>query len=122
MKTNNVATATSKRIKFTTEETEAIRRAARAVWDEVGYDCLQAVADDKGKDINAVTVSRAVVIEIALDAGRAEEMLRSQQRRDEKAGRPAVITDDFFTRLQAATYKQLIALVRPAFTYTRYGM
>ena len=99
------------KVAFSDAEVEAIRSAARRVWDECGYDVLQAVADDKGKDINRVTVSRAEVIEIALDADRAKDRLR----------RMSVWTDDFATRYEAASYKELIAVVKPAFAYARYG-
>ena len=97
-------------VPFNDEEKRALQDAARAVWEEVAYDLLQAVAEEQGKDINRVTVSRAEVIEVALDAGRSEEILRSRQRRDAKAGRPAVVTDDLLKRMDRASYEQLIAI------------
>lgn len=105
------------RVTFSDEEKKELQRAALAVWDECAYDLLQAVAEERGKNINDVTIPRSHVIEIALDAGRAEERLR--RGRDRK---PGVLTDDFFKRLEAADYETLIAAVKPAFPYARYGM
>ena len=109
--------ATKTKIVFNEAELEAIRSAASSVWDECAYDMLQATAEDKGKSINSVTVSRAVVIEIALDAGRPEERLKEMRRR-----KPELITDDFLARYAAASYEQLIAIVKPVFQYSRYGL
>lgn len=104
--------------RFSDDEIKSIQGAALRVWDEIAYDCLQATADDKGKDINAVTISRSQVIELALDAGRAEEMLMEHTKRDVTAEQRG----DFLVRLRTADYQQLIKLVKPAFTYARYGM
>lgn len=108
---------TTKAVTFTKDEQALLGRFAYAVWEECGGDVLTAVAEEKGKDINAVTVSRAEVIEIALDAGRMEERLRAAKKR----GDPKV-TDDLLTRVAAADYDTLIKAVRPSFTYARYGM
>ena len=105
------------KIAFSEPELEAIRSAASGVWDECAYDMLQATADDKGKDINDVSVRRSVVIEIALDAGRPEERLKDMRRR-----KPELITDDFLARYAAASYEQLISIVKPAFPYSTYGL
>ena len=110
----STSTTTTVRVKFSDEEKELIRRAASAVWDECAYDVLQGVADEKGKNINAVTVSRAVAIEIALDAGRCEDRIRRSKN--------PLATADLLTRMSQATYRQLIAIVRPSFPFARYGM
>jgi len=95
---------------FTAEEIQELGREANRVWDEIGGDCLQAIADDTGKDINRVSMSRAHVIEVVLDAGRFEQALGDNGYEDL---REKWITLD---------YKQKIAIVKPAFPYTRYGM
>lgn len=110
------------KIQFTEEEVKRIQQTVHHVWDEIAYDVLQGVADEKGKDINAVTVSRAVAIEVALDADRAKEEMRHDMYLAEKAGRSCVITKDLLERLDALDYKALIKLVKPAFPYSRYGM
>jgi hypothetical protein len=99
-------------VQFTDDEKKAMQSAALAVWDECAYDILQATAEEEGKDINSVTVSRDAAIEIALDSGRMEDLLRRS---------PGVITEDLLKRIQAADYKTLIAAVRPAFGFGRYG-
>lgn len=98
-------------VTFTPEEALAMQRAASAVWDECAYDLLTAVAEERGKDVNAVTVPRSTAIEIALDAGRMEQRLRT-------SGAP----DALMAKIQEADYKALIKAVRPAFSYARYGM
>ena len=107
---------------FSDEELKTMQSAAYAVWDYIGADCLNAVADEKGKDVNAVTMSRAEVIELSLDAGRFEDQLADMRRNATRAGRPTVVTDDLMARIAACDYKTLIAAVKPAFTYARYGM
>lgn len=107
---------------FSEEEKKEIQNAAHAVWDDVGYDCLEATANETGKDVNKVTISRSQVIEISLDAGRPEEKMKQKAHRDEHAGRPTVLTEDFFRRYALAPYDQLIRIVTPSFSYTRYGM
>ncbi len=112
----NAATAKPAQVQFSFEEEKILLDAVSHVWDEVAYDVLQGVAEEKGKDINAITVSRAVVIEVALDAGRPEELLEADLRR----GRPGV-TRDLLDRWEATSYEQKIAMAKKVFTYTRYG-
>lgn len=102
-------------IKFTDDEKRLLGSLAHAVWEECAYDILQMTAEEEGKSINAVTVSRSVVIEIALDAGRMEERLKSSVAR-------GLATEDLLRRVREADYKTLIAAVKPAFAYARYGM
>jgi hypothetical protein len=116
VKTNSTPTKPA-RIVFSDEEKTLIGRTAADVWQEIGGDCLQAIADDKRQDVNRVTMSRAHVIEVALDAGRVEEHLMQRRRQP-----GSIVTDDFLARFRAAPYRQLIAIVKPAFSYTRYGL
>jgi hypothetical protein len=92
---------------FTPAEKALIQSAARQVWEEVAYDLLQAVAEE-GRS----SVSRAEAIEVALDAGRAEDILR----------RLPGVTKEFLKRYDEADYKTLIAAVRPAFPFASYGL
>lgn len=104
-------------IQFSEAEIREIQRAALMVWDECAYDVLQGVADEKRKSANVVTVSRAVVIEIVLDAGRPEENLRRATR-----GWDPTVREDFFRRYAAASYRQLIGIVKPAFPCAHWGL
>ena len=104
-------------VQFTADEKKLLGSLAHAVWDYCGEEILQMVAEEKGKSINAVTIPRSHVIEIALDAGRMEERLQQAIRR----GQPHA-TEDLMARVKAADYQTLIAAVKPSFTYARYGM
>lgn len=106
-----------KKMTLNQTEQEAIARAASAVWDEIGYDCLQATAEDLGQNINRVSIPRSQVIEIALDAGRLEERLKRRAHSGD-----TVVTTDLIARWQALDYEQRIAVAKRAFTYTRYGL
>lgn len=109
--------ATKKAALFTAAEKDFLGGAAYGVWQECAYDLLQSVAEESGG--RKSTVSRAVAIEIALDADR----MTSDLRRSLKSGHnPDVLTADLIARVEAADYKTLIAAVRGAFTYARYGM
>lgn len=94
---------------FTDEEKELIRHAAVGVWEYVGGDALQALAEEKNKPIERVTYSRSEVIEMALDASRCEERLREKN-------------PDLAKRVSDADYEELIRVVQPAFPHARYGL
>jgi hypothetical protein len=93
---------------FTPEEISTITGCALAVFNECAYDLLTAVAEEKGKSINAVTVSRAEAMEIALDAGRIEDRLKKYP--------------DLLARWSTLDYEAAKKLVRPGFKHARYGM
>jgi hypothetical protein len=107
---------------FTDEEIEIIHRAAAGVWQECGCDVLSAIAEEKGKSAESITVSRSLAMEIALDAGRTEEMIKRNLQWRNRSTPKFVLADDFWTRYESLDYKALIKLVKPAFPYTRYGM
>jgi hypothetical protein len=109
---------TSKKSTFTDEEVRRIQNAAAAVWQECGGDVLQATAEELNRSADRITMSRAEVMEIALDANRTEDMLKRHSRDPES--RKA--TEDLIRRMNALSYEELKRLVRPAFPYARYGM
>ena len=96
---------------FTPEEIEKIQSAIYAVWDEVAYDCLQATAEEKGKDVEQVTVSRRDVVEISLDAGRPEQILKRDGA-----------SEDLLARWEALDYEGKKKVARAVFPYSRYGL
>lgn len=104
-------------VQFTDEEKKLIGQAANQVWNDVAYDILTAVAEEKGKDINEVIIPRSHVIESSLDANRTEHRLESLV-----CHWPAERRKDLVQRVSAASYRQLINIVRPAFPATHYGM
>jgi len=53
---------------LTPEQRKEFQRAARRTWQAIGSDILHSVADSEGKDVNRVTMKRAEVIEVVLDA------------------------------------------------------
>lgn len=95
-------------VTWTEEETKILRWAVRDAWSEVAYDVLQAVADDKGKPVEKVTVPRSTCIEVALDAGRTEHRMRNYP--------------DIIAKMQSTPYKKLIELVKPAFPFRTEGL
>lgn len=96
---------------FTDAELEIIQAHAYAIWSECAYDILQAVADEKGKSVDEVSVSRAVAMEVSIDAGRLEERMRHDGR----------VSVDLVDRVRKADYKTIVKAVRPAFPFVRYG-
>lgn len=56
---------------------EKIASAALRVWEYVAYDALQSLADEQGKRIENVTMSREEVLELVTDAGRLQEKMQS---------------------------------------------
>lgn len=122
MTTKLANTGETNLICFTELEIKELRGATYAAWNYVADDALQAVADDKGKNIDKVSISRSDAIELALDAGRMEQILRERRRTAEVNGKPTAITDDLLARWDSVDYKQKIKIVKPAFQYTRYGM
>jgi len=103
-------------IKISPTGEKAIQNAALDVWNHIGADVLQAVAEDTGKHINAVTIPRAHVIELVMDCERLKEELKSN-----KEMTPEV------EKLFPATYnpeatKKLHKILKAAFPDRRYGM
>lgn len=102
------AVAVAIRLKFTDAEITAIQRAARGVWDSIGYDAITSCAEADGKNPDRFTMSREEVMEIACDAGRLEEELNA-------AG------SDLAKRIQSLG-TDLYTLILPAFPEGRYGL
>lgn len=98
---------------FTQAERVVLARHANAVWNEIAYDLLTAVAEEKGKDVNAVTVSRAEVLELVLDADRLFERVRRDK--DATPELKARCTYDHARAIEEV-------LKQDAFRYGRYGM
>lgn len=101
-----------KRELFSDEEWAMIGSAAHAVWDYIGYDCLQLMPRQ--------TMRRSHVVQVVLDAGRLEEQL---QKRTPKP------TEDFMKRVDDDLYyknpkpSQIERYLKSkVFTYATYGM
>lgn len=99
-----------KKTKLTEDEVKCIQLTAYSVWCEIAYDALLGLADEKGKSVDEVTYSRAEAMEMALDAGRLEGLLRQNGKADLAA------------KFDALDYAEMQAIVRPAFPYARYGL
>lgn len=91
---------------WTDTEVATIRSMALGVWQDLGYDCLYALAEDRGKDINDVYYRRAEVLDIVVDADRLSSKL----------------DPPLLAKFQALDYASMLRLIRPAFTYDRYGL
>jgi hypothetical protein len=94
---------------FTDAEIATIVQEAQTVWNDVGYDCLDAMAKHgyaRPRSIESVTMYRRDVIEIVLDADRLDSRLKGGIRE----------------KFDALTYNQKKTLVRRAFPHARYGL
>lgn len=88
--------------RFTREETDAIRAAARKVWNDIAYDILHAVPVHTG-------MPRSQVIECIIDADRLSDQL-ARDKAD-----PLLIE-----RVNGRTIMNLAQILRPAFPDQRY--
>ena len=99
---------------FNDDEWKIIARAAHAVWNEIGGDILTAVGEETGKG-QGVTISRANVIELVLDASRLEGQLRGTKG----------VAKEFVERVAKYIYSDRSEvkayLKKEVFTYSRYG-
>jgi len=98
-------------IEFTGSEMMELHSIARGVWEYIGHDTLQCVAEEKSKNINAVSITRAEVIELVLDAGRFEDHMKRNKR-----------LRSLVDRWMALDYKQQQKAIIAAFPFDRYGM
>lgn len=87
-------------------EIRLIQSDARAVWDEIAYDCFTALQDE-GQD---PVMPRDQVLELVIDAGRLDEMMRRRGHRD------------LVPRWDRLSYELRQQLLLPAFPYENYGM
>jgi hypothetical protein len=96
---------------LTPEEKRTLFSTAHAVWNNIGGDVLQCVADEQRKNINHVNIPADEVVEVVCDADRLHDELRRSKK--------------LTPNLEAifADYPQLEQLLRQeCFTFTRYGM
>jgi len=102
---------------LTEEVMTEVRSAANGVWQYIGGDVLDAVAMERGKCVNAVTIPRSHVIELVMDADRIEDKLKTS-RVLAKHPEAKVLFD-----YKNVTARDLLrAEVKAAFTFARYGM
>lgn len=96
-------------VEFSREELRAIENAAVAVWHEIGGDCIQATADEKGVSPEEIVIRKHVVVELVCDAGRLEQRLA----RNNKA---------LAEKVRNLPGMAIYSAVRPAFPYSSYGL
>lgn len=92
------------------EDRKALADAAYAAWNDCAYDVLQAVAEEKGKHIDAVTVSRDVAMEVGLDADRWQTHIRDKEQKAR--------IRNFMDR---TSYTDLLTIAKDRFTFSRFG-
>lgn len=104
-------------------EKKAIRMAAIAVWQYVGYDYLAATAEAEEKSIDAVALKRAEVIEVVTDAGRLEDQLKADAKAAARVQKDlaAIDFDALVAKVATLDYETMKKVLRPAFVYDRYG-
>jgi hypothetical protein len=117
-----------RKVTLSDDNCKKVKGLADKVWNDIGYDCLQAVADGfpgrKPRDINTVTMSRADVIEVVLDADRLTEELRAElrHRRNPELESFLAAWQDWEHADNPAARRLMTKLMREAFPYARYGM
>jgi hypothetical protein len=94
--------------RLTEEQKKEFALAGRRTWEVIGFDVLQAVAEDQKKNVNYVSMKRAEVIEVVLDA---DHMLAYGRLKD-----PILL--EF---LKNGEYTEKIKLLKSAFS-DREGM
>jgi len=95
------------------EDLAVLFQTARKVWQDIGFDCLQALADDKGANINHISIPRDEVIELVLDATRLEDECLRLPNAAQRARLRQWLRD--------APSKRVDATLRNAFPSPRYG-
>jgi hypothetical protein len=103
--------------KFTMADKAFIHTCAQSVWDYIGFDVLASTAQMKGTSTESVTVTRADVMEMVIDADRLDNQLREESRTWAPEERSR-----FFAIWDTLTYTARRQLVRPAFPHGRYGL
>ena len=93
---------------MTKEETHNIQIAGLHVWDEIGWDCLQCLADERRKSIDNVTMPRSHVLEVVLDANRLDTALKNRKQWTPSMG--------------LLSYEEWQRILRPVFLHSRYGI
>lgn len=83
---------------------------ALRLWEEMAGDLFSAIAEEKGKSIDDVLISRSDVLELVMDAGRLHQLA-------ERAGNKEIV--DF---LESAPTAAIEKVLLPVFRYQRYGM
>jgi hypothetical protein len=114
MKQEKTTAVLRKMFPLTDAEKKIIFCKAQGIWDNIGYDVLQAIAEDKRKDINTINVSRATVIELVLDGDRLKESLRKETSEGIRRLFPENWDRD------SSDYQGV--LLKECFQYGRYGM
>jgi hypothetical protein len=114
---------------FSLDEHDAttVKRAAEHVWNEIAFDMIQGIASMEEKDPESVTISRADVMEVVMDAGRLEEEILRRRRGVEVSGNLARIVHTWsnirYDDSRNESARELIKiLVRENFTSSRYGL
>ena len=90
------------------EQKQNIRHAALDVWDSIGWDCLQCLADERESRIESVTMSRDDVLGLILDANRLDAELKDK--------------DQWAAIMEGLSYDEWQRVLAPAFIYDRYGI
>lgn len=101
---------------LTDNQRTILRSAAEAVWNEIGWDCLQARAEDG--DVERAEMSRNDVIEVVLDAGRLEEELERKYYKQEDAA----VVRAFITDYSTETRRMRDLEMRRIFNCSTYGV
>ena len=101
---------------LTDDEIRKLHQIADTIWNQIGYDVLQATVACDGGSINSVTLSRDEVIEVVMDADRLAEEVR--QATDATPALRRLFPREWDQH--ASDYVRL--LLKDGFTFGRYGL
>ena len=96
---------------FTDEELKQIHWAMQRTWDVIAPDVLQVEAEMRESIRDAVSMKKAHVIEVVLDADHMEAY-GDLKKPEEKA---------LYEKFKQLDYKDKIAVAKQTFTYKTYG-
>jgi hypothetical protein len=94
---------------FTLTEISTLQKAGRAVWAEIGPDAIYALAEADGVSPERMTLTRAEVLELVLDASRLESYMRR-------------MSIEIPAAWPTADYDEMLEIMTPAFPEGLYGM
>jgi hypothetical protein len=104
---------------LTADDLTKLQSVAARVWDEIGYDCLQAVREcaETPRQRANPTMTREEVLEVVIDADRLRMAVLGAPKWADESQRERLTTF-----LKDAPYDQVLTALRPGFGFSRYGM
>lgn len=94
------------RVEVTQEQIKQLHQSMQRCWNAIAMDCLQATADDEGKNINRVTMPKDHVIDVVIDQMESNGEMNKELR----------------TLWSLLPFEQMQEIAEQTFKHSRYGM